>query len=156
MVPLLVGGGGGGIGVENFLFYLRSVPGVSFQSSWSCSIFPFFSLLNTHVILCLTPVNRTSALCNTLKAWRGGSAMSAVACFSLLQCLPRSRFCLVAQRSSPRGGEGRCVTRQKWLQGRVPFAKVGHNYPDSIAEVCFASWLVKRGRCNLSELKWMD
>ena len=42
---------------------------------------------------------------NTWDAVRG-SANSAVACSCLLHCFPCSRFCLVAQRSSPRGGGG--------------------------------------------------
>ena len=81
-----------------------------------------------------------SPLSSSLKARRGEERY--------VRCRPVSAFCIVShaadfvssRKDHPQGeGEGRWVTRQKRLQGRSPFAQVEHNYPDSIAKVCFAS-----------------
>ena len=87
--------------MNNIPIFLRPVLVARFQSTWSCSIFPvsFFFTVEYHVFrcACLTPVNCTPSLykCSTPEMrWEGAHGF------------PCSRFCLVAQRSSPRGGGG--------------------------------------------------
>ena len=62
--------------------------------------------------------------------------------FDLFPSLARRRFWLVTQRSSPTNpsplGEERCVTRQKWVDGRLPIFQ-DFNFPRILGHCQFLS-----------------
>ena len=66
--------------------------------------------------------------------------------FDLFPSLARRRFWLVTQRSSPTNptplGEERCVTRQKWVDGRLPIFQ-DFNFPRILGHSPFSEPMVK-------------
>ena len=108
MGPLLAGGGGGrgGIRSRKFSILLRSVPGVSFQSTWSCSIFPFFFTIKYPCYLMFNTSKPSFRALQHLKSVERGERYVRCSLFQPFAMSPTQPFLSRRAKILPKGRGG--------------------------------------------------